>query len=64
MARRTITLPPIPDGPDRPVILVRVYPGYHEQAVELFQIDAETLLFMATSRWRSRTRKGGTRVGT
>ena len=42
-ARRAITLPPIPDGPDRPVILVRVYPGYHEEAVELFQIDAEDL---------------------
>jgi hypothetical protein len=43
MARRTIALPPIPEGPDRPVILVRVYPGYHEQAVELFQVDAEDL---------------------
>ena len=42
-ARRAIALPPIPDGPDRPVVLVRVYPGYHEQAVELFQIDAEDL---------------------
>ena len=42
-ARRSVTLPPIPDGLDRPVILVRVYPGYHEQAVELFQIDAEDL---------------------
>ena len=41
--RPRITLPPIPDGPDRPVILVRVYPGYHEQAVELFQVDAEDL---------------------
>ena len=43
MARRAIALPPIPEGPDRPVILVRVYPGYHEAAVELFQIDAEEL---------------------
>jgi hypothetical protein len=42
-ARRAIAMPPIPDGPDRPVILVRVYPGYHEQAVELFSIDAEDL---------------------
>jgi hypothetical protein len=25
------------------MILVRVYPGYHEQAVELFQLDAENL---------------------
>jgi hypothetical protein len=41
--RRTIDLPPPPEGPDRPVILVRVYPGYHEEALELFQIDAEDL---------------------
>jgi hypothetical protein len=41
--RRKIVLPPPPEGPDRPVILVRVYPGYHEEAVELFQIDAEDL---------------------
>jgi hypothetical protein len=41
--RRTIDLPPPPQGPDRPVILVRVYPGYHEEALELFQIDAEDL---------------------
>ena len=42
-ARQAIAMPPIPDGPDRPAILVRVYPGYHEEAVELFQIDAEDL---------------------
>ena len=42
-SQRPIALPPIPDGADRPVVLVRVYPGYHEQAVELFQIDAEEL---------------------
>jgi hypothetical protein len=41
--RPTIELPPPPEGPDRPVVLVRVYPGYHEQAVELFQVDAEDL---------------------
>jgi hypothetical protein len=41
--RRTIDLPPPPEGLDRPVILVRVYPGYHEEALELFQIDAEDL---------------------
>jgi len=38
-----IDLPPPPEGPDRPVILARVYPGYHEQAIKLFQIDAEDL---------------------
>jgi hypothetical protein len=38
-----IELPPPPEGPNRPVVLVRVYPGYHEQAPELFQIDAENL---------------------
>ena len=42
-AGRTVPLPPVPSGPDRPVILVRVYPGDHEHAVELFQIDAEDL---------------------
>ena len=25
------------------MVLARVYPGYHEQAIELFQIDAENL---------------------
>lgn len=44
MARRpTVDLPPPPEGSDRPVVLARVYPGYHEQAIELFQIDAENL---------------------
>ena len=43
MARRRIELPPIPEPGDRPVILARVYPGYHEEAVELFQEDAENL---------------------
>jgi len=40
---RQIELPPPPTGPDRPVILARVYPGHHEQAVELFQQDADLL---------------------
>jgi hypothetical protein len=40
---RTIELPPAPTGPDRPIILARVYPGTHEAAVELFQADAELL---------------------
>jgi len=44
MARsNTINLPPAPEGPDRPAVLARVYPGYHEQAIELFQVDAENL---------------------
>ena len=64
MARRTIALPPIPEGPDRPVILVRVYPGYHEQAVELFQVDAEELAAHGYVPVAQRTRKGGTRGGT
>lgn len=38
-----VELPPPPTGPDRPVILARVYPGHHEQAVELFQQDADIL---------------------
>jgi hypothetical protein len=38
-----IELPPVPRDADRPVILARVYPGYHEAAVELFQQDAENL---------------------
>jgi hypothetical protein len=44
--RGTIALPPVPDGPDRPVILVRVYPGYHEQAVEGIVV----LVYMAATR--------------
>ena len=40
---RPVELPAAPDGPDRPVILARVYPGYHEQATELYQMDAENL---------------------
>jgi hypothetical protein len=40
---RSIELPPVPEGPDRPTILARVYPGTHERAVELFQQDAELL---------------------
>ena len=43
MARRGIPLPPIPEGADRPTILARTYPGYHEEAIELFQEDAENL---------------------
>ena len=39
----TVALPPIPTGPDRPRILARTYPGDHERAVELFQMDAEAL---------------------
>jgi hypothetical protein len=42
-SRRTVELPPPPEGPDRPVVLVRVYPGFHEEALELFQVDAEIL---------------------
>jgi hypothetical protein len=38
-----IELPPPPTGPDRPVVLARVYPGHHEQAVEVFQRDADIL---------------------
>src|SRR3990172_10868963 len=41
--RQPIELPPVPEGADRPTILARVYPGYHEQAVELFEEDAELL---------------------
>jgi len=43
MTKRTIDLLPPPTGPDRPVVLARVYPGFHENAIELFQIDAEEL---------------------
>jgi hypothetical protein len=55
-------LPP-PDGPERPMILVRVYPGYHEAALEAAQWDAETLTAQgyypvaqsyATGRWSGR----------
>jgi hypothetical protein len=41
---RATALPPAPAGSDRPVILARVYPGYHQHAVELFQLDAEQLV--------------------
>ena len=34
MARRPVKLPPVPEVGDRPVILARIYPGYHEEAVE------------------------------
>jgi hypothetical protein len=44
MASRKVSFPPPPTGPDRPIILARVYPGHHEQAVELFQEDAENLV--------------------
>jgi hypothetical protein len=40
---KKIDLPSPPEGPDRPVVLARVYPGYHEHATELFQMDAEML---------------------
>src|SRR5688572_3431542 len=40
---RPIEIPPPPEGPDRPVVLARIYPGYHEEATELFQADAENL---------------------
>ena len=43
MGSRQVELPPAPEGPDRPIVLARVYPGYHEQATELFQADAEEL---------------------
>jgi hypothetical protein len=39
-----VYLPPAPTGVDRPQVLARVYPGYHESAVELFQTDAAMLL--------------------
>jgi len=38
-----VPLPPAPSDTDRPQILARVYPGVHEAAVELFQMDAELL---------------------
>jgi hypothetical protein len=40
---RPIDIPPPPEGPDRPVVLARIYPGYHEEATDLFQADAENL---------------------
>jgi hypothetical protein len=40
---KTQLLPP-PEGPDLPIVLARVYPGHHEEAVELFQLDAENLV--------------------
>lgn len=43
MARRSIALPPVPDGPDRPTILVRVYPGHPETAAQTLVDDADTL---------------------
>jgi hypothetical protein len=43
MPAKPVALPPPPEGPDRPLILARIYPGYHEQAVEVFQEDAENL---------------------
>jgi hypothetical protein len=57
-----VPLPPVPTGSGRPTILARVYPGYHEIAVELFQMDAELLAehgYMPTAqsyaegRWRT-----------
>jgi hypothetical protein len=35
--------PPAPQGVDRPTILARLYPGYHETAVEAAQADAAHL---------------------
>ncbi len=35
--------PPPPQGPDRPTILARLYPGYHEAALEAAQADAAHL---------------------
>jgi hypothetical protein len=43
MTSPRVPLPPIPTDADRPTILARVYPGFHEAAVELFQMDAELL---------------------
>lgn len=43
MTAPPIALPPIPEGLDRPTILVRVYPGRHERAIEAFQWDADEL---------------------
>jgi hypothetical protein len=63
MASKKVEFPPPPAGPDRPVILARIYPGHQEQAVELFQEDAENLVAYgyhpvaqsyATGRYRSR----------
>lgn len=57
-----VPLPPAPTDPERPTILVRVYPGYHETASELFQLDAEGLAEVgyfpvgqsyAEGRWRT-----------
>lgn len=62
MTSPPIPLPPVPSGPDRPIVLARVYPGYHEAAVELFQMDAELLAAhgyfpvgqsYAAGRWRT-----------
>jgi hypothetical protein len=43
MTSPRVPLPPIPAEPDRPTILARIYPGFHEAAVEVFQMDAELL---------------------
>jgi hypothetical protein len=43
MARRPVTLPPVPTGADRPVVLVRLYPGFHEDAARLLATDADAL---------------------
>ncbi|HYO43057.1 MAG TPA: hypothetical protein VES19_07660 [Candidatus Limnocylindrales bacterium] len=43
MARKPVALPPVPTGEDRPLVLVRVYPGYHEDAARLLVADADTL---------------------
>lgn len=62
MTSPRVPLPPVPTGPDRPIILARVYPGHHEAAVELFQMDAELLAHRgyfpvgqsyAEGRWRT-----------
>jgi hypothetical protein len=44
MTTKPVQLPPPPEGPGRPTVLARIYPGHHAEAVELFQEDAETLV--------------------
>jgi hypothetical protein len=44
MAPRTLQMPEVPTGAERPTVLMRVYPGRHEAAVEWAQRDAEELV--------------------
>ena len=43
MARKPILLPAIPTGEDRPVVLVRLCPGTHEDVARLLATDADAL---------------------